>query len=200
MPLAGQLAPRRIFFYRDGVGVSQFPIIKQREVPLLIPLSHHANARGRRHLPPPFSQGLQPRVAKAATPCSQGCNAMQPERKPSVPRLQPPVYQGCKPVLMCIQVAAIRRACLAIGGEQYKPKLVFVVVQKRNHCRHNPNPDPNPDPDPNSDPGPDPNPNPNPNPNHCRLFHEADGQIENALPGTVVDSAITTASQASSSK
>ena len=63
-----------------------------------------------------------------------------------------------------IQVAAIRRACVAIGGEQYTPKLVFVVVQKRNHCR---------------------------------LFHESDGQIENALPGTVVDSVITTASQAS---
>lgn len=88
--LNGQLAPRRIFFYRDGVGVSQFPIIKQREV------------------------------------------------------------------------AAIRRACVAIGGETYKPKLVFVVVQKRNHCR---------------------------------LFHEADGQIENALPGTVVDTVITTGAQ-----
>lgn len=88
--LNGQLAPRRIFFYRDGVGVSQFPIIKQREV------------------------------------------------------------------------AAIRRACVALGGERYRPKLVFVVVQKRNHCR---------------------------------LFHEANGQIENALPGTVVDTVITTGAQ-----
>ena len=58
--LNGQLAPRRIFFYRDGVGVSQFPIIKQREV------------------------------------------------------------------------AAIRRACVALGGERYRPKPVFGVVQQRN--------------------------------------------------------------------
>ena len=30
--LNGQLAPRRIIFYRDGIGNSQFPIIKQREI------------------------------------------------------------------------------------------------------------------------------------------------------------------------
>ena len=36
LPLAGQLAPRRVFFYRDGIGVSQFPIIKQREVRYLL--------------------------------------------------------------------------------------------------------------------------------------------------------------------
>ena len=39
--LNGQLAPRRIFFYRDGVGVSQFPIIKQREVAAMEALEEH---------------------------------------------------------------------------------------------------------------------------------------------------------------
>ena len=89
--LNGQLVPRRIIFYRDGVGNSQFAIIKEREI------------------------------------------------------------------------GAIRRACKIVGGDQYMPELVFIVVQKRNHCR---------------------------------LFREAaEGTIENAPPGTVVDTVITTASQ-----
>ena len=50
----------------------------------------------------------------------------------------------------------MRQACANVGGSGYKPALVFIIVQKRNHCR---------------------------------LFHEADGQIENALPGTVADCA-----------
>ena len=89
--LNGQLVPRRIIFYRDGVGHSQFSIIKEREI------------------------------------------------------------------------AAIRRACTIVGGDQYTPELVFIVVQKRNHCR---------------------------------LFREAaNGTIENAPPGTVIDTVITTPSQ-----
>ena len=55
--------PERILFYRDGVGLSQFAIIQEREI------------------------------------------------------------------------SAIRRACRRVGGDTYSPKLVFVVVQKRNHCR-----------------------------------------------------------------
>ena len=59
----GGVAPRRIVFYRDGVGISQFPMIREREV------------------------------------------------------------------------EAIRRACVAVGGDAYRPPIVFIVVQKRNHCR-----------------------------------------------------------------
>jgi eukaryotic translation initiation factor 2C len=59
----GGCAPQRILFYRDGVGIGQFPMIRAREV------------------------------------------------------------------------RAIRAACASVGGDGYKPAIVFIVVQKRNHCR-----------------------------------------------------------------
>ena len=93
--LNGQLAPRRIIFYRDGVGNSQFDIIRKREL------------------------------------------------------------------------LAIRRACAAVGGPNYQPKLVFLIVQKRTHARL------------------------------FAPMPQGDGseRIGNAPPGTVVDSHITTVSR-----
>ena len=84
--LNGGLSPRRIIFYRDGVGNTQFPMVREREV------------------------------------------------------------------------AGIRRACQSVGGAFYNPALVFVIIQKRNHLR---------------------------------MFSQGGRQIENVIPGTVVDKDIT---------
>jgi eukaryotic translation initiation factor 2C len=33
------------------------------------------------------------------------------------------------------EIYSIRRACTAVGGASYRPELIFIVVQKRTHCR-----------------------------------------------------------------
>ena len=33
------------------------------------------------------------------------------------------------------EIYAVRRACTAVGGASYRPQLIFLVVQKRTHCR-----------------------------------------------------------------
>jgi len=34
-----------------------------------------------------------------------------------------------------MELKAIRQACTRVGGAGYKPAIVFIIVQKRNHCR-----------------------------------------------------------------
>jgi len=65
-------------------------------------------------------------------------------------------------IIIAKELTAIRSACTKTGGAGYNPQLIFVVVQKRNHCR---------------------------------IFAHGNNQINNAHPGTVVDTDITTASQ-----
>lgn len=72
------------------------------------------------------------------------------------------VAEGQFEEVMTEEVKNIRKACATLGGESFKPKITFVVVQKRHHSRF-----------------------------FCVNYQDGSGRAKNVPPGTVVDSVVT---------